>query len=31
MIPEWIKELKALLGDCVCTDEATLQAHAGDK
>jgi len=31
MIPEWIEELKALLGDCVCTDEATLQAHAGDK
>ena len=27
----WIDELKNLLGDCVRTDEATLQAHAGDK
>ena len=27
----WISELKALLGDCIFTDEATLQAHAGDK
>ena len=31
MTIEWIEELKNLLGDCVCTDEATLQAHAGDK
>lgn len=27
----WIDELKNVLGDCVRTDEATLQAHAGDK
>ena len=27
----WIDELKNLLGDCVRTDKATLQAHAGDK
>ena len=27
----WIDELKNLLGDCVRTDEATLQAHTGDK
>ena len=31
MIPEWIEELKDLLGDCVRTDESTLAAHAGDK
>ena len=30
MIPEWIEELKLLLGDCVRTDEETLRAHAGD-
>lgn len=27
----WISELKALLGNCVHTDEPTLQAHAADK
>ena len=27
----WISELKAELGDCICTDAATLQAHAADK
>ena len=31
MNADWISELTALLGDCVCTDEATLHAHAGDK
>ena len=31
MMPDWIAELKELLGTCVCTDEATLRAHAGDK
>lgn len=31
MNEEWIDELKSILGDCVCTDEAILQAHAGDK
>ena len=31
MIPEWIEELKLLLGDCVRTDEECLRAHAGDK
>lgn len=31
MNEEWIDELKSILGDCVCTDEATLESHAGDK
>lgn len=31
MIPGWIEDLKNILGDCVRTDEETLQAHAGDK
>ena len=31
MMPDWIEELRGLLGECVCTDDATLQAHAGDK
>lgn len=29
--PTWLQELTALLPGCVYTDEATLQAHAGDK
>ena len=28
MIPEWIEELRLLLGDCVRTDEETLRSHA---
>ena len=31
MMPDWIDELRGLLGECVRTDDATLQAHAGDK
>ena len=31
MEAETLKELKALLGEAVYTDEATLAAHAGDK
>ena len=28
---DWVTELKTQLGRCICTDEATLQAHAADR
>lgn len=28
---DWVDELKAELGECICTDEGALRAHAGDK